>query len=96
MLGRLREEPVSERDDLRLLRRGLRAHDIVLVCAANLVRKGPHQAAGVEIVANKHRRRKGDPLAMRLLSGTVKPSNGGRTSLVFESDFAPPQLSRPE
>ena len=40
--------------------------------------------------------RKGDPLAMRLLSGTVKPSKGGRTSLVFESDFAPPQLSRPE
>ena len=40
--------------------------------------------------------RKGDPLAMRLLSGAVKPSKGGRTSLVFASDFAPPQLSRPE
>ena len=40
--------------------------------------------------------RKGDPLAMRLLSGPVKPAKGGRTSLLFESDFAPPQLSRPE
>ena len=35
--------------------------------------------------------RKGDPLAMRLLSGTVKPSKGGRTSLVFASDFARPR-----
>ena len=33
---------------------------------------------------------------LRLLSGTVKPSKGGKTSLVFESDFAPPLLSRPE
>jgi hypothetical protein len=40
--------------------------------------------------------RKGDPLAMRLLSGTVKPAKGGRTALVFASDFTTPQLSPPE
>jgi hypothetical protein len=40
--------------------------------------------------------RQGDPLAMRLLSGTVKPAKGGRTNLVFSSDFALPILSRPE
>ncbi|MDR3632746.1 MAG: hypothetical protein P4L84_02860 [Isosphaeraceae bacterium] len=39
---------------------------------------------------------KGDPLALRLLSGTVKPSKGGRTTLVFASDFAPPRLAAPE
>lgn len=40
--------------------------------------------------------RKGDPLAMRLLSGPIQPAKGGKTSLVFKSDFAPPRLSRPE
>ena len=38
----------------------------------------------------------GDPLAMKLLSGTIKPSKGGKTSLVFSSDFSIPTLSRPE
>jgi hypothetical protein len=38
----------------------------------------------------------GDPLAMRLLSGTIKPAKGGATALVFSSDFAVPELSRPE
>jgi hypothetical protein len=40
--------------------------------------------------------RQGDPLAMRLLSGTIKPAKGGRTTLVFASDFAMPTLSAPE
>jgi len=40
--------------------------------------------------------RKGDPLAMRILSGTVKPAKGGNTSLVFTSTFSIPQLSAPE
>ena len=40
--------------------------------------------------------RQGDPLAMRLLSGTVKPAKGGTTNLVFSSDFAIPTLSKPE
>jgi outer membrane protein assembly factor BamD (BamD/ComL family) len=40
--------------------------------------------------------RKGDPLAMRNLSGTVRFAQGGRTNLVFASDFAVPSLSRPE
>ncbi|HEV3165309.1 MAG TPA: hypothetical protein VGZ22_14880 [Isosphaeraceae bacterium] len=40
--------------------------------------------------------RKGDPLAMRMLSGTIKPSQGGRTMLVFASDFLMPTLSRPD
>jgi hypothetical protein len=39
--------------------------------------------------------RKGDPLAMRMLSGTLKPSQGGRTALVFASDFAVPRLAAP-
>ena len=38
----------------------------------------------------------GDPLAMRLLSGTIKPSKGGKTTLVFASDFSIPTLGRPE
>ena len=38
----------------------------------------------------------GDPLAMKLLSGTIKPAKGGKTSLVFSSDFSTPTLSRPE
>jgi hypothetical protein len=40
--------------------------------------------------------RQGDPLAMRLLSGTVKPAKGGATTLVFSSDFAIPVLKSPE
>jgi hypothetical protein len=40
--------------------------------------------------------RQGDPLAMRLLSGTIRPAKGGRTTLVFESDFAEPDLEKPE
>jgi hypothetical protein len=40
--------------------------------------------------------RQGDPLAMRLLSGTIKPAKGGSTTLVFASDFAIPSLPRPE
>jgi hypothetical protein len=40
--------------------------------------------------------RKGDPLAIRNLSGTVKLAKGGSTTLVFASDFAMPTLSRPE
>lgn len=38
----------------------------------------------------------GDKLAMRLLSTTVRPSKGGRTELVFASDFNEPRLPRPE
>ena len=30
----------------------------------------------------------GDPLAMKMLSGTVRPSKGGKTELSFSSDFA--------
>jgi hypothetical protein len=33
---------------------------------------------------------------MRLLSGTIKPAKGGRTTLVFVSDFAMPALTKPE
>ena len=40
--------------------------------------------------------REGDPLAMRLLSGTIKPAKGGKTTLVFSSDFAMPKLTEPE
>ncbi len=39
--------------------------------------------------------RHGDPLAIRLLAGTVKPSRGGKTTLVFASDFAMPTLGEP-
>ena len=35
-------------------------------------------------------------LAMRLLSGTIKPAKGGATTLVFASDFTLPALSKPE
>ncbi|MBX6313395.1 MAG: hypothetical protein IRY99_10840 [Isosphaeraceae bacterium] len=38
---------------------------------------------------------KGDPLAIRLLSGTVRPSKGGKTRLVFASDFPMPKLTQP-
>ena len=37
----------------------------------------------------------GDKLAMKMLSGTVRPSKGGKTMLVFSSDFAVPELSKP-
>ena len=40
--------------------------------------------------------RKGDPLAIRNLSGTIKAAKGGKTTLVFASDFRMPTLSRPE
>ena len=40
--------------------------------------------------------RQGDPLAIRLLSGTVKPAKGGKTTLVFTSEFSMPKLSEPE
>lgn len=40
--------------------------------------------------------RQGDPLAMRLLSGTIKPAKGGNTTLVFSSDFTVPTLAKPE
>jgi GTPase SAR1 family protein len=40
--------------------------------------------------------RQGDPLGMRLLSGTVRPAKGGATMLVFSSDFSIPTLSPPE
>lgn len=38
----------------------------------------------------------GDKLALRMLSGTVRPSKGGRTELVFASDFQEPKLPKPE
>ena len=38
----------------------------------------------------------GDKLAMTMLSGTVRPSKGGPTTLVFASDFRVPTLPRPE
>src|SRR5262249_2694509 len=40
--------------------------------------------------------RPGDKLAMRQLSGTLHPSKGGGTELVFSSDFHEPRLPRPE
>ncbi len=40
--------------------------------------------------------RQGDPLAIRVLSGTVTPTKGGKTTLVFASDFTMPTLSRPD
>lgn len=38
----------------------------------------------------------GDPLALRMLSETIKPTKGGNTTLVFASDFKIPELPRPE
>jgi hypothetical protein len=38
----------------------------------------------------------GDPLAMRLLAGTIRLANGGKTTLTFSSDFAVPTLTRPD
>jgi GTPase SAR1 family protein len=40
--------------------------------------------------------RKGDPLAMRNLSGTIKGAKGGATSLTFSSSFKMPELTKPE
>jgi hypothetical protein len=40
--------------------------------------------------------RRGDPLAMRLLTGTIRPAKGGKTTLVFSSDFEMPNLTEPE
>ena len=37
----------------------------------------------------------GDPLALRMLSGPIKPSKGGTTTIVFASDFKVPELPRP-
>ena len=39
---------------------------------------------------------KDDPLAIKMLCGTVRPSKGGSTRLVFSSDFALPKLASPE
>ncbi len=40
--------------------------------------------------------KKGDPLALRMLSDTIKPTKGGTTTLVFASDFKVPDLPKPE
>jgi hypothetical protein len=40
--------------------------------------------------------RKGDPLAIRNLSGTIALAQGGQTRLVFASNFSMPTLTRPE
>ena len=37
----------------------------------------------------------GDPLALRMLSQTIKPTKGGTTTLVFASDFKIPELPKP-
>jgi len=50
-------------------------------------------SASTVVVLNS---RPGDPLAIRLLSGTVRPSKGGATTLVFASDFKMPALPAPE
>lgn len=39
---------------------------------------------------------KGDRLAIRMLSGTIRLASGGRTSLTFASDFRMPTLPKPE
>lgn len=38
----------------------------------------------------------GDPLAMRLLSNTIKFAKGGETSLTFSSTFSVPTLTKPD
>jgi GTPase SAR1 family protein len=38
----------------------------------------------------------GDPLALRMLSDTIRPTKGGATTLVFASDFKIPELPKPE
>ena len=40
--------------------------------------------------------RKGDPLAIRNISNTIRSEKGLRTSLTFASDFQMPVLTRPE
>ena len=40
--------------------------------------------------------RAGDPLAIRNLSGTIRPARGGTTFLEFASDFQMPVLTKPE
>jgi len=40
--------------------------------------------------------RRGDPLAIRNLSGTIRAARGGRTTLTFASDFKMPVLTKPE
>ncbi len=40
--------------------------------------------------------RKGDPLAIRNLAGTIKAAKGGRTTLTFASDFKIPTLTKPD
>jgi GTPase SAR1 family protein len=47
------------------------------------------------VVAVLHSR-KGDPLAIRNLAGTIKLAQGGKTTLVFASNFTIPTLTRPE
>jgi hypothetical protein len=37
----------------------------------------------------------GDPLAMQMLSGPIKPTKGGTTTIVFASDFQVPDLPKP-
>ena len=39
--------------------------------------------------------KKGDPLALKMLSETIKPTKGGTTTLVFASDFKVPELPKP-
>ena len=39
--------------------------------------------------------KKGDPLALKMLSETIKPTKGGTTTLVFASDFKVPDLPKP-
>jgi hypothetical protein len=39
--------------------------------------------------------KKGDPLALRMLSDTIRPTRGGTTTLVFASDFKVPELPKP-
>ena len=54
-----------------------------------------HHRADI-VLAATFQLEKGDPLAMKLLTGTIKPSKGGKTTLVFASDFVMPTLAKPE
>lgn len=40
--------------------------------------------------------RKGDPLAIRNISGTIRFAKGGRTAVTFASDFRMPELTKPD
>ena len=40
--------------------------------------------------------KKGDPLAIRMISDTIRPTKGGTTTLTFASDFRIPELPKPE